>query len=95
MADFEPVADLAALGRAQDEIDALLRLEPGMRRALMLEVGMQNAGVGAKLAVDLFRDTPTVAVPPAAYAFGCMLTGTILVQVLMWREGGREGSGES
>lgn len=65
----------------------LLRLQPGMRRALMLEVGMQNAGVGAKLAVDLFQDMPTVAIPPAAYAFGCMLTGTILVQVLMWRDG--------
>ena len=65
----------------------LLGLQPGMRRALMLEVGMQNAGVGAKLALDLFQDTPTVAIPPAAYAFGCMLTGTILVQVLMWRDG--------
>jgi BASS family bile acid:Na+ symporter len=67
----------------------LLRLAPGMRRALMLEVGMQNAGVGAKLAVDLFQDMPTVAIPPAAYAFGCMLTGTILVQALVWHEGRR------
>lgn len=72
---------------------ALLRLEPGMRRALMLEVGMQNAGVGAKLAVDLFQDMPTVAIPPAAYAFGCMLTGTILVQALMWRDGKGSGVG--
>lgn len=62
----------------------LLRLNSGMRRALMLEVGMQNAGVGAKLAVDLYQDMPGAAIPPAAYAFGCMLTGTILVQAMMW-----------
>jgi bile acid:Na+ symporter, BASS family len=73
---------------------SLLRLSPAMRRALTLEVGMQNAGVGAKLAVDLFKDTPTVAIPPAAYAFGCMLTGTILVQVLMWRDARRGGRGD-
>ena len=72
----------------------LLRLEPGMRRALMLEVGMQNAGVGAKLAVDLFQDMPTVAIPPAAYAFGCMLTGTILAVWWKTRGGGQGGQAE-
>lgn len=59
-----------------------LRLTAGMRRALMLEVGMQNAGVGAALAVGLFPDQPDVALPCGLFAFGCMLTGTVLAQAL-------------
>ena len=49
-----------------------------MRRALTLEVGMQNAGLGAALAIALFPDQPGIAVAPAIYTFGCMLTGTAL-----------------
>lgn len=56
----------------------LLQLPAPMRRALTLEVGMQNAGLGTVLARDLFRDSPAVTIPTAAYTFGCMLTGTIL-----------------
>ncbi len=62
-------------------------LETGMRRALILEIGMQNAGLGAKLSLDLFNDAPEAAIPPAAYAFGCMLTGTLLAQCYRWRSG--------
>ncbi len=51
-----------------------------MRRALTLEVGMQNAGLGAALVRELFDD-PLMAVPPALYTFGCMLTGTILARI--------------
>lgn len=57
---------------------ALMRLPDGMRRALTLEVGMQNAGVGTALALKWFADTPIAAIPSAVYTFGCMLTGTIL-----------------
>lgn len=57
---------------------AALRLPEPMRRALTLEVGMQNAGLGAALAVELFPDRPGIAVAPAIYTFGCMLTGTAL-----------------
>ena len=60
----------------------LLRISPGMRRALMLEVGMQNAGVGASLATKLFPDLPGVSLPCGLFAFGCMLTGTVLAQAL-------------
>jgi bile acid:Na+ symporter, BASS family len=56
-----------------------LRLPDGMRRALTLEIGMQNAGLGSVLALNLFKD-PDAAIPTAAYTFGCMLTGTILAQ---------------
>jgi len=61
----------------------LLRLPSGMRRALTLEVGMQNAGLGTTLAMGLFDD-PSAALPAALYTFGCMLTGTVLARV--WAE---------
>lgn len=57
-----------------------LKLEEPMRRALTLEVGMQNAGLGATLATLLFSEQPGVAIAPAMYTFGCMLTGTILAR---------------
>jgi len=55
----------------------LLRLDTRKRRALTLEIGMQNAGVGTILALSLFPD-PATAIPTAVYTFGCMFTGTLL-----------------
>lgn len=63
----------------------LLGLETGMQRALMLEIGMQNAGVGASLAKDLFPDNNQIALPCGLFAFGCMATGTILAEILKRR----------
>lgn len=63
----------------------LLRLPSGMQRALTLEVGMQNAGLGTALVKELFPDDSSVLVPPALYTFGCMLTGTLLAR--MWSRG--------
>jgi bile acid:Na+ symporter, BASS family len=57
-----------------------LKLKQSMRRALTLEVGMQNAGLGTVLVLGLFKDQPVVAIPTAVYTFGCMLTGTLLAQ---------------
>ncbi|MEZ6068826.1 MAG: bile acid:sodium symporter family protein [Pirellulales bacterium] len=65
----------------------VLQLPAAMRRALTLEVGMQNAGLGATLAFELFPDRPAVAIPAAAYTFGCMLTGTVLAAWWGWRVG--------
>jgi BASS family bile acid:Na+ symporter len=48
------------------------------RRALTLEVGMQNAGLGTALAVSMYGAETTASIPTAAYTFGCMLTGTLL-----------------
>jgi bile acid:Na+ symporter, BASS family len=56
----------------------LMSLPEPHRRALILEVGMQNAGLGTTLATQLFPKTPSVALPAALYTFGCMLTGTML-----------------
>ncbi len=58
----------------------LLGLPDGMRRALTLEIGMQNAGLGTALASKLFVDQPAVMIPTALYTFGCMFTGTILAR---------------
>jgi BASS family bile acid:Na+ symporter len=69
----------------------LLRLPRPMRRALTLEIGMQNAGIGAVLAGDFF--SPGAAVAPAFYTFGCMLTGTVLARI--WGELARRGNGDS
>ena len=56
-----------------------LRLPEPMRRALTLEIGMQNAGLGATLAAKFFA--PEAAIPAALYTFGCMFTGTILARL--------------
>lgn len=58
-----------------------MRLSTGMRRALTLEVGMQNAGLGTAMVTGLFPDDPSVAIPTAIYTFGCMFTGTILARI--------------
>lgn len=60
----------------------LLGVDSGMRRALMLEIGMQNAGVGVSLATSLFAESPRAALPCGLFAFGCMATGTVLAEVL-------------
>ena len=62
----------------------LLRLPTSMRRALTLEVGMQNAGLGTVLAMNFFGDRASIA--PAAYTFGCMFTGAILARWWSSRE---------
>ncbi len=56
----------------------LLRLPPPMQRALTLEVGMQNAGAGTALAVELFGADSAAITPCILYTFGCMLSGTLL-----------------
>ncbi len=42
----------------------------------------QDSGLGTALITELFDDK-VMAVPPALYTFGCMLTGTVLAQ--LWR----------
>jgi len=60
-----------------------LRFDEPKRRALTLEVGMQNAGLGAALAANMF--SPEASVAPAIYTFGCMFTGTLLAWGWAWR----------
>ncbi|MFK8112550.1 MAG: bile acid:sodium symporter family protein [Rubripirellula sp.] len=59
-------------------VGRLARLPDKYCRALTLEVGMQNAGLGTALAVSLYGKETIATIPTAAYTFGCMLTGTML-----------------
>ncbi|MCH2201162.1 MAG: bile acid:sodium symporter family protein [Fuerstiella sp.] len=68
-----------------------VRLPEPMRRALTLEVGMQNAGAGTALALHLFGEGSPAVVPCILYTFGCMLTGTILASV--WHQAGPARNG--
>ncbi|MBS0265894.1 MAG: bile acid:sodium symporter family protein [Planctomycetes bacterium] len=65
---------------------AALRFSEGVRRALTIEIGMQNAGLGVALAQQLFPDFPDAQVPPALFTVGSMLTATLLVQAWVWRD---------
>jgi BASS family bile acid:Na+ symporter len=62
----------------------LVGMNDSMRRALTLEIGMQNCGLGTTLIVRLFPGDEYVAatIPTAAYTFGCVFTATILA--LFW-----------
>jgi len=78
---FLALLTLNLLGYAAGWCGALvMRLSNPMRRALTIEIGMQNAGLGTILAMTLFPTMPLAAVPPAIYTFGCMFTGTVLAQ---------------
>ena len=59
----------------------IVGVDSGMRRALMLEVGMQNAGLGTFLARQYFPESPEAALCCALYTFGCMFTGIIVAQI--------------
>ena len=82
--DVTPVLLLALLslnlgGYAVGQLGTwLFRLPPPMGRALTLEIGMQNAGLGVLLAISIFGETSQALIPTALYTFGCMFTGTIL-----------------
>lgn len=67
-------------------VGGVAKLPEACRRALTLEVGMQNAGLGTALAVTLYGADSLATIPTAAYTFGCMLTGTILA--VGWQRGG-------
>ncbi|MGI9467302.1 MAG: bile acid:sodium symporter family protein [Rubripirellula sp.] len=68
-------------------VGGIAKLPEACRRALTLEVGMQNAGIGTALAVTLYGEDSLATIPTAAYTFGCMLTGTILA--VGWQRGGK------
>lgn len=59
----------------------ILRLDIKKACALMIEIGMQNAGLGVMLAGIYFGTQPQVAMCCAMFTFGCMFTGIVLVQI--------------
>lgn len=52
----------------------LFRFDYRRRVAMTIEIGMQNAGLGAALALAHFSQTPQTALPSALFAFWCVLT---------------------
>lgn len=56
--------------------------------ALMIEVGMQNAGLGVALALEHF--SAETALPGALFATWCVLTGAGATTYLRWKGGRRE-----
>ena len=68
-------------------VGGVANLPEACRRALTLEVGMQNAGLGTALALTLYGEDTLATIPTAAYTFGCMLTGTILA--VGWQKQGK------
>ena len=57
---------------------ALFRFDRRMRRTLSVEVGMQNAGLGAVLAITHF--SPETALVPALFATWCVITASVLAR---------------
>jgi len=51
------------------------------RRCLSIEVGTQNAGLGATLAAVHFAATPMVALPAAVFSFWNVMTGSLLAGI--------------
>ena len=64
----------------------VFRLSPRRRRTLSIEVGMQNAGLGATVAAGLVSAgaaAPGIALPSALFASWCVVTASALA--VFWR----------
>lgn len=64
----------------------LYRFDTRRRRTLAIEVGMQNAGLGAVLALKHFSFK--AALPSALFATWCVITASILAEIWSRRETG-------
>jgi len=61
----------------------IYRFDERRRRTLSIGVGMQNAGLGALLALTLFSDE--TAIVPAIFATWCVITASILAEIWSFR----------
>jgi len=69
----------------------LYRFDEKRRRTLSIEVGMQNAGLGAVLALNHFSSA--TALPNALFATWCIITASILAE--LWRRNSVEEKNET
>jgi BASS family bile acid:Na+ symporter len=60
-------------------VGSFFRLNRARRRTLTIEIGMQNAGLGATLA--LAHLGPTAAIPAAIFVFVCIFTASALAAI--------------
>ena len=72
----------------------LFRLPFYDAKAIAIEVGMQNSGLGATLAGLHFAASPIVAVPSAVFSFWHNVSGPILATWFASRPNGIEGEGD-
>ncbi len=70
----------------------LYQFDEKRRRTLAIEVGMQNAGLGAVLALNHF--SPESALPNALFATWCIITASMLVEIWRWIRKGEETNRE-
>lgn len=61
----------------------LLRLPLSDSKAVAIEVGMQNSGLGAALAALHFQANPLIAVPSAVFSFWHNISGPILAMIFV------------
>lgn len=62
-------------------VSRLFKLEIYDSKAVAIEVGMQNSGLGAALAALHFKANPLIAVPSAVFSFWHNISGPILAMV--------------
>lgn len=62
-------------------ISRLFKLPESDSRAVSIEVGMQNSGLGAALAAVHFKANPVIAVPSAVFSFWHNISGPILAMI--------------
>ena len=70
-------------------IGALLKLSPAKRRAISVEVGMQNSGLASSLATLHFAAYPMAAIPGAVFSVWHNISGAIVARIYS-RYGGKE-----
>lgn len=60
-------------------VGKLFNMDISRRRALAIEIGMQNAGLGTVLALEHFGER--AAAPAALFVFVCIITASILAEI--------------
>ncbi len=62
-------------------VGRVLKLPIADSKAISIEVGMQNSGLGAALAALHFKANPVVAVPSAVFSFWHNISGPVLAMI--------------
>lgn len=65
-------------------IGRLLRLQSAKRRAISIEVGMQNSGLASSLATLHFAAYPMATIPGALFSVWHNISGAIVARIYSW-----------
>ena len=66
-------------------IGLVLKMTPAKRRAISVEVGMQNSGLASSLATLHFAAFPMATVPGAIFSVWHNISGAIVARLFAWR----------